>query len=751
MFLRLSYFLPYCIVLLAWSAHAQSPIILDQCGQAYIDPQVSNNADTDQNRDTLLYTQYFAAAGQRRSYLIDVNAFSGQQVDRISVQAIMPDSSFKQLGSLAFGNCIGCVEGFALVQEDSLIVSGVMAQSTMNMWIQALGQPAFALPDNLQTLIGAGRISGTLPFCAIGLRVVGSVFSDPDITSTEFSIYIHCPEPVMECDFQPQATADCLAGLIRLDAEVPDGCLAGEYTVNWSNASGTVVDGPSGTYPLSGNEGWYYFTIADECCVLVDSFWVDNPRFADAGPDLTRCLGEPLSLSGTGGQGHFWTLPDGSQSSDSLLLLPAVEPADAGLYVLHAFNAEGCEDRDSLQLSVLVPPLPEPGYTAGCFGDTVFLFAQNDSLFVQLQWFGPDGQALPMPVLPDFQAADEGPYRLEGTDAAGCTSEAFIGVAADALPEPSYLAEETCDTTYLYFFPPELNYEWASGSGNTLATATGGDFLITVSDSLGCQVDWALSIPPPSGPEVELIIDQPICPGELGELRIVLHSQERLAIFSIDGGERYTLADRFRRLEPGPYQVVVRDALDCIQEFPITINRPDTLGVSLDQGPVEVRPTTPVSLSASTVGNVQRIQWVPEEINSGSLSTDFIATRNLDIRIIVEDDRGCLASDRLPLTVVLGEVYAPSAFSPNGDGRNDRFTVYSDLGSGEIIETFRVFDRWGGLVFEAEEVPLGDHRYGWDGTRLGKPLNTGTYAFYAKVRYPNGFRRIVKGEVHLIR
>ncbi|NRA52113.1 MAG: gliding motility-associated C-terminal domain-containing protein, partial [Phaeodactylibacter sp.] len=81
----------------------------------------------------------------------------------------------------------------------------------------------------------------------------------------------------------------------------------------------------------------------------------------------------------------------------------------------------------------------------------------------------------------------------------------------------------------------------------------------------------------------------------------------------------------------------------------------------------------------------------------------------------------------------------------------DRLILYSDGGSGEIVERFQVYDRWGGLLFEEEEVPLNDLGFGWDGNRLGRPMNTGTYAYYGVVRYPNGFRRIVKGEVHLIR
>ena len=728
------------------------PIMLSDCGQPFIDPQDGNNAITAQNRDTLLYMTYFAESQQQQAYIVDVNAFGGQQVDRVEVQAILPDSTLKVLGVLSFGNCVGCLDGFALIDNDSLIVSGVSDVSTMEMWLQALGQPTFALPGNLQTLTGVGRISGIAPFCAIGLRVQYSVFSDPNNASTEFSTYIHCPEPVSDCSFNPVGIPDCNANAIYFFAGVPEGCFSDDATMEWTDALGNVVgNGLITNHPFEGNQGWYYFTAIDDCCTVVDSFLVTDPEFADAGPDQSLCNGAAFALAGTGGQGHFWTLPDGSTNADSVYQTPGLTSGNEGAYILHAFNEDGCEDRDTMSLEVLLPPVPQVSASAACLGDTVFLLTQNDTLFQNLQWLNPFQVPVAFARVTDFEVNDIGDYSVVATDFNGCSTTVSLFVTANPLPEPELFIEESCDSAFAYFFPTELDFEWMGENISQLSTSTGGDFAVTVTDSVGCALDWVVEIPEPDGPEVQLLIEQPICPGELGDLEIELHSTERQAIFSIDGGENYTLSNRFKNLPYGNYEVVVRDALDCIQVFPIEINRPDTLGVSLDYEPIEVRPTTPISLTANMIGDVQRIQWVPDEIDTGQPATDFIATRNLDIRIIVEDGRGCLASAALPLTVVLGEVYGPTAFSPNGDGLNDRLILYSDGGSGEIVERFQVYDRWGGLLFEEEEVPLNDLGFGWDGNRLGRPMNTGTYAYYGVVRYPNGFRRIVKGEVHLIR
>lgn len=94
--------------------------------------------------------------------------------------------------------------------------------------------------------------------------------------------------------------------------------------------------------------------------------------------------------------------------------------------------------------------------------------------------------------------------------------------------------------------------------------------------------------------------------------------------------------------------------------------------------------------------------------------------------LIAETDLGCtdtvcktLSSDLIKAADV------PSAFSPNGDGSNDEFRV---RGSGIREVDFKIYNRWGQLVFETR-----DHRKGWDGTIGGRPAEIDAYAYILKV------------------
>ncbi len=733
------------------SLQAQSVWVLEDCAQAYIDPQ-DEIGNTEPGRDTLRYTTTFETDTLLRAYYIDINAFGGQQADRARVYALMPDGSRKLLGGMAFGNCIDCLEGFALVQGDSILVQGVTDRNIMDLWIQSQGQPPFELTGNLQTLSGVGRLSGTVPFCATGLQVDFVVYSNPSSTSTEFSTYIHCPVPVAPCTISKEVNVDCQQDSISLRALLPAGCFSGPVAVRWSNDRGWSAEGAEARLPLSGNEGMYYLSVSDDCCTYLDSVLIENPDFADAGPDQLVCRGTALSLAGSGGSGHFWEGPQGMAFNDSLLFLPEVQAADDGPYILHAFNEEGCEDTDTLQLTVNIPPDPEISFTEVCLGETLEFQVGNDSVYTQISWLGPDGSPLNGNAVPNFQLSDIGQYTFSARDSLECEVQESVPVSGFEPPEVETVIEDNCDSTRVYLIPDTYQYQWETGeTGPNIATATGGNFQLTITDSQGCRSVLQLNVPPPDGPDVELELEQPLCPNDYGAIRFRPANPDEPLIYSIDGGETYSLSPRFDKLLPGVYPLAVQDGLGCIQQSTVTLAAPDTLAVNLNIEELKVRPTTPVTLIAQTIGNVERFQWLPKEIDTERSISSFTAMRDMDVRIIVEDGRGCRASDGFQLSIVLGDIYVPNAFSPNGDGRNDRFVFFSDRGSGEIIEYLRVYDRFGGLLYEDRDIELNDTDRGWDGTSEGRQIDAGLYTYQGVVRFGNGERKLFKGDIMLVR
>jgi gliding motility-associated-like protein len=91
-------------------------------------------------------------------------------------------------------------------------------------------------------------------------------------------------------------------------------------------------------------------------------------------------------------------------------------------------------------------------------------------------------------------------------------------------------------------------------------------------------------------------------------------------------------------------------------------------------------------------------------------------------------------------------IHIPTAFSPNNVGNEDN-DVYQII-VGKNIESigFKVFDRWGNLLFESN-----NKTFKWDGTYKGKLLNTGVYAYIVDVTYVGGTTKKMSGNITLIR
>jgi gliding motility-associated-like protein len=97
------------------------------------------------------------------------------------------------------------------------------------------------------------------------------------------------------------------------------------------------------------------------------------------------------------------------------------------------------------------------------------------------------------------------------------------------------------------------------------------------------------------------------------------------------------------------------------------------------------------------------------------------------------------------------EFYLPNAFSPDGDGVND-FFFPQDSGDLLNVHVLRVYDRWGGLVYESTDLLPNAPELGWDGrVGRGQPAAAGAYVWVMDVTFRNGRREVERGTIQLLR
>ncbi len=92
------------------------------------------------------------------------------------------------------------------------------------------------------------------------------------------------------------------------------------------------------------------------------------------------------------------------------------------------------------------------------------------------------------------------------------------------------------------------------------------------------------------------------------------------------------------------------------------------------------------------------------------------------VNLIMQNELGCL--EEKTYTINVDQDYpspVPEAFSPNGEGINDE--LYIDLPEDLRSCEFRIFNRWGKLVFESNAI----EEVRWDGKYNGEALADGAY------------------------
>ena len=138
----------------------------------------------------------------------------------------------------------------------------------------------------------------------------------------------------------------------------------------------------------------------------------------------------------------------------------------------------------------------------------------------------------------------------------------------------------------------------------------------------------------------------------------------------------------------------------------------------------------------------------PKGLSSVTAQHPSATVHETTIYLLTVSDPFCQKSDTVQIIVLPYVcdnpfVFVPNAFSPNGDGENDILYVRSRIVQ-DII--FRVFNRWGEMVFESTSMSSG-----WDGSFKGRKCDPDVYDYYLKVICVDGQENIIKGNVTLLK
>ena len=156
--------------------------------------------------------------------------------------------------------------------------------------------------------------------------------------------------------------------------------------------------------------------------------------------------------------------------------------------------------------------------------------------------------------------------------------------------------------------------------------------------------------------------------------------------------------------------------------------------------------------STITDGPIKSYSWGPAFDLSCPTCAVPLATIRKDIcyDLTATNIYGCAGRDTVCYKVFCNstQVFIPSAFTPDGDGKNDVLMVRAT--GIKQVKRFTIYNRWGEIIFERANVQPNDPASGWDGRIKGIKASSDVYIYIAEVVCENDVHYSYKGNVTLI-
>lgn len=230
--------------------------------------------------------------------------------------------------------------------------------------------------------------------------------------------------------------------------------------------------------------------------------------------------------------------------------------------------------------------------------------------------------------------------------------------------------------------------------------------------------------------------------------------------YEFDVNGQVNTTGEFYDLSPGDYTVVVSDGNDCTYEEVINIDEPADGSMNLSGSTlIGEGETSLLSISTTNIPDIliDSIVWtenfsiVCSGPGTNCLTFDAMPETDALYCATIYYNGGCTTEDCIEVRIqVVKKVFIPNVFSPNNDGVNDRFIIYTDQ-SVVALSYLRVYSRWGELMYEVDDLTPNDESKGWDGTYKGKAVNPGVYIFKTEFVHDDGELEEVYGDITVVK
>jgi gliding motility-associated-like protein len=540
-------------------------------------------------------------------------------------------------------------------------------------------------------------------------------------------------------------TPTCAGTAITLSA-------AGAESYSWSPGNALNDSTISNPTALLFNSTTFIVTGSSAGCSGTDTITVFVHPLPDvsASNDTTICAGNSVQLNATGADFFQWQ-PE-IYLDNSQVPSPLSTPLEPVTYIVTGTDANGCSKSDTTMISIT--PLPVISIDADsslCAGESILMIASGAAVYT---W-------QPAALLSDPQndstlaaPITTTTFTVTATDSNGCSNTAVQVVEVNDLPS----ADAGNNQLVCPLLPVQLNaaggifFSWQPVTGlsdPTIANPTALvnetiTYTVTVTDANNCSAADSVSLTPVEPPVTSVSADTAICTGSM--VQLFASGGSSYEWHPASGLNNVSIPDPVASPESTTtYSVFISDGFCYTDTLQVTVTTEPLPSVNAGEDALVINGS---SYSMTAMASEGIYQWLPVEGLSCSDCLNPVASpaQTTTYTLTVTSSPGCSASDEVTLTLNCGTevIFVPSAFTPNKNGQND--VLYLRTIGSVNLNFFRVYDRWGKVIFET-----GDPANGWDGTYKGKAMMPGVYLFEWEAMCSGGDLLKKQGNVTLLR
>ena len=508
-------------------------------------------------------------------------------------------------------------------------------------------------------------------------------------------------------------------------------------TANLSQATGSVVSASPPVTTVYSVTGASIFG-----CLVTETIALNVLAYPSLSLSLNApnlCSGAIANLIAQGAINYTWNPATGL--NNALVASPSTTLSTPITYTVTGSNALGCQGTETITVTPLATPiltLSNSSATPACSSESITLSVSGASSYswnVSTSTTDSIHMSFPASTL----------VVVTGTATNGCSNTATLQVDIITVPVVAIQGSTiVCKAaTTILTATGAATYSWSngtSGSSTPVTPTTNTTYTVRGFDPSGCSSTATTELFIYITPTITILGNNEVCKGD------------KLTL-TASGGSSYTWSTG-ETSNSVTYTINTNTVISASSSTGNCTPGTGSITVKVNPIPTLVMPVTSAvifggqSFQIEASSSATKYSWAPSESLDCPKCSNPIARPKVSTEYTVEasNESGCKRIGTVFIEVdnsCTVDPFTPTAFSPDGDGNNDTWCIYSNC---ITAVTGEIFNRWGQKVFTITDV-----NQCWDGKVNGALQGPGVFIFQARATVVNGETKLLKGNFTLVK